>query len=156
MTPAVAAARKAAIDFRLHAYSHDPENEDYGKEAAERLGLPAERVFKTLLVRLDNGGLVVALVPVSGLLNLKSVARAAGTKKATMANAHDAQRATGYVLGGISPLGQKKRLPTFIDQDALKHESLFVSGGRRGLEIELKPQDLARLTAARFVPLRQQ
>lgn len=152
MTPAINAAKKAAIDFTIHEYSHDPGAESYGLEAAEALGVDSARVFKTLLVMLngDSKRLAVGLVPVACQLDLKAVASAHGAKKAEMAKPADAERATGYVVGGISPLGQKKRLPTAIDASAEGFTTLFVSAGRRGLEIELAPHDLQRLTGALF------
>lgn len=140
MTPAVLAAKRAGIDFTLHEYQHDPGTASYGLEAAEKLGLDPAQVFKTLVARVD-GQLTVALVPVARTLDLKALAAAVGGKRAAMAELTDAERATGYVAGGISPLGQKKRLPMVVDASA--------SAGRRGLEIELAPADLIRLCAAR-------
>ena len=155
MTPAVKAAKAAGIDIRLHEYAHDPANNDYGREAADALGLPPQRVFKTLLVALNGEvrRLAVAVVPVSGQLDLKSMAAACKAKKAEMAGPASAERATGYVIGGISPLGQKRRLPCVIDISALDHPSVFVSGGRRGLDIEIAPDDLVSLTAAVVAPI---
>ncbi|MES3676723.1 Cys-tRNA(Pro) deacylase [Halomonas elongata] len=153
MTPAVRALEKADVDFSLATYEHDPRSPAYGEEAARALGLPAEEVFKTLLACLDDGRLVMAIVPVPTQLDLKALARAAGARKARMAEADAAERATGYVVGGISPLGQKKRLPAFVDASAEPLEAIHVSGGRRGLEIRLAPNDLAALLNARFAPL---
>ncbi|TGG93939.1 Cys-tRNA(Pro) deacylase [Natronospirillum operosum] len=153
MTPAVRMVEAARVPFRVHEYTHDAGAGTYGQEAADKLGLPAEQVFKTLVVQLDSGRLAVALVPVTAQLNLKNLARATGAKKAAMAAPVDVQRATGYVLGGVSPLGQKKRLATWIDQSALEHEVIYVSAGRRGLELELATADLQRLTAGQFAPL---
>ncbi|WP_136255478.1 Cys-tRNA(Pro) deacylase [Onishia niordana] len=153
MTPAVRALEAAGTDFHLIEYAHDPRAEAFGEEAAKALALPAETVFKTLLARLDDGRLVVAMVPVSARLDLKALARAAGARKATLAEPALAERTTGYVVGGISPLGQKKRLPTFIDESASALATLHVSGGRRGLEISLAPEDLVALTGARLVGL---
>jgi Cys-tRNA(Pro)/Cys-tRNA(Cys) deacylase len=153
MTPAITLARRHRIAHRVHEYAHDPASPSYGLEAAEKLELDPGRVFKTLVARLDDGRLAVGLVPVHRQLNLKGFARAAGSKKAAMADGADVQRSTGYVLGGVSPLGQKKRLTTFIDRSAQTLDTLFVSAGRRGLEIELTPADLARLTDARFETL---
>lgn len=147
-TPATVALTQAKVQFDVHAYDHDPGAQSYGTEAAEAMGVPAERVFKTLLADVD-GKLVVAVVPVSGQLDLKALAAAVGGKKAAMADPAAAERTTGYVLGGISPLGQRKKLPTVIDESALEYETVFCSAGRRGLEIELAPADLVRLTSAR-------
>lgn len=148
MTPAVLAAKRAGIDFTLHEYQHDPGTASYGLEAAEKLGLDPAQVFKTLVERVD-GQLTVALVPVARTLDLKALAAAVGGKRAAMAELTDAERATGYVAGGISPLGQKKRLPMVVDASALALARMHVSAGRRGLEIELAPADLIRLCAAR-------
>ena len=147
-TPATVALTQAKVSFDVHAYDHDPSAQSYGTEAAEAMGVATERVFKTLLADVD-GKLVVAVVPVSGQLDLKALASAVGGKKAAMADPAAAERATGYVLGGISPLGQRKKLPTVIDESALEYETVFCSAGRRGLEIELAPADLVRLTSAR-------
>ncbi|UTW12484.1 Cys-tRNA(Pro) deacylase [Marinobacterium rhizophilum] len=150
MTPAIKAAQKAKISFQVHEYAHDPAAPSYGLEAADALGQSPLRVFKTLLVALNGDArrLAVALVPVSGLLDLKAVASALGSKKVTMAEAQDAQRSTGYVVGGISPLGQKKRLPMVLDASALAFPSIYMSAGRRGLEIEMAASDLVALTGA--------
>lgn len=153
MTPAINAARNASIHYTLHEYPHDPGSESYGHEAADQLGVAPDRVFKTLVVAIDGKELAVAVVPVSAMLNLKQIARAANGKKAAMADKQYVQRSTGYVLGGVSPLGQKKPLKTFIDDSAEGFDTIFVSAGRRGLEIELSPRDLARLTSAGFAPL---
>jgi Cys-tRNA(Pro)/Cys-tRNA(Cys) deacylase len=142
-TPAIAAAERAGIGFAVHEYVHDPKAESYGLEAAERLGVDAARVFKTLVVDLD-GQLGVAIVPVAAQVDLKAL----GGKRAGLADRAGAERATGYVLGGISPLGQRRRLPTTLDASALAHETVYVSAGRRGLELELDPRDLVRLTDA--------
>lgn len=150
MTPAINAAKQAGVSFRIHEYPHDPKAASYGEEAAEKLNLPMQQVFKTLLVSLDARELVVAVVPVAGMLDMKQCAAVLGGKKCEMAAQKDAERATGYVLGGISPLGQKKRLRTLIDDSAQAFATMFVSAGRRGLEIELAPVDLAALTGARF------
>lgn len=153
MTPAVDQARKAGIEHRIHEYSHDPSSESYGTEAAEKLGIPQQQVFKTLVVSLDAKVLAVGIVPVCTTLNLKRIAKAAGAKKATMADPAEVERATGYVLGGVSPLGQKKRLKTFIDASATEFSTIHVSAGRRGLEIELSPQDLVTLCGADFAEI---
>lgn len=152
MTPAVKQLEAARVDFSLTTYEPDPRASAYGEEAARVLGLSPNHVFKTLLARLDDGRLVVAMLPVSAQLDLKALAKAAGGRKARLADASDAERATGYVIGGISPLGQKHRLPSFLDASAEGLEVIHVSGGRRGLEISLAPDDLARLIRARLVP----
>jgi Cys-tRNA(Pro)/Cys-tRNA(Cys) deacylase len=154
MTPAINAARTAKIPFTVHEYEHDPNCASYGLEAAEKLGIDPARVFKTLVADL-GGELVVAIIPVEAMLGLKHLAKAAGAKKAAMADKALVERTTGYVLGGVSPLGQKKRLRTFIDISARDHPSIHVSAGRRGLEIELSPENLAGLTSAAFADLRQ-
>lgn len=153
MTPGINVAKKAGVWHRIHEYSHDPGHASYGLEAAEKMAVPAHQVFKTLVVALDSKNLAVAVLPVSGMLSMKQIARAAGAKKAIMAPALDVQRSTGYVLGGVSPLGQKKRLPTFIDESARQLATIFVSAGRRGLEIELIPDDLCSLTDGKFADL---
>lgn len=153
MTPAIKTAEQAGVSFSVHEYNHDPSAETYGMEAAERLGLAPERVFKTLVVSLDQNVHAVAMVPVSGTLNLKQLARAAGAKKATMVDPREVQRLTGYVLGGVSPLGQKKPLAAFLDESAQMYPTVYVSAGRRGLEIELEPAVLAELTEARLCDL---
>ncbi|MFT5727590.1 MAG: Cys-tRNA(Pro)/Cys-tRNA(Cys) deacylase [Desulforhopalus sp.] len=155
MTPAINEAKKQKIDFIIHQYSHDSNHSSYGMEAAEKLNIDVARVFKTLVLQLDNGQLTVGIVPVSGQLNLKQQAKAAGGKKAAMADAKLVEKSTGYVLGGVSPLGQKKRLATVIDSSATNHETILVSAGRRGLDIELSPDDLCRLTSATFAPIAQ-
>jgi Cys-tRNA(Pro)/Cys-tRNA(Cys) deacylase len=134
----------------VHSYHHDPKSASYGLEAAEKLGLAPERVFKTLLAVSEKGELLVAVVPVAGTLDLKALAQAAGVKKAEMADPVAAQRATGYLVGGISPLGQKKRLRTFIDESARTHPTIHVSAGRRGLEVELAAEVLAVHTQGSF------
>jgi Cys-tRNA(Pro)/Cys-tRNA(Cys) deacylase len=141
-TPAIAAAEQAGIAFRTHAYEHDPKAESYGLEAAEKLAVDPGRVFKTLVASV-GGKLHVAVVPVAAQLDLKALG-----KRAELAKPADAERATGYVTGGISPLGQRRPLPTVVDASALEHETVFVSAGRRGLELELDPRDLVRLTGA--------
>ncbi|AOY71722.1 Cys-tRNA(Pro) deacylase [Arthrobacter sp. TES] len=146
-TPATAALTAAGVPFVVHPYAHDPSAPSYGLEAAEVLGIDPARVFKTLMVEVE-GRLAVGVVPVSGSLNLKAVAGALGAKKASMADPKAAERRTGYVLGGISPLGQRQPSPTVLDESALGFETVFVSGGRRGLDIEVAPADLVRLTRA--------
>ena len=156
MTPAINAAKKAGIVFRIHEYSHDPAAESYGLEAAAKLNVSAERVYKTLVAELDDGRLAVGVVPVSTSLNLKSLAAALGAKRAEMAEMAAAERATGYVAGGISPLGQKKRLSTVVDESAASFETIYVSAGRRGLEIELAAADLLRLTGGKLAAVARQ
>ena len=153
MTPAIDTAKKAGIAFEIHEYHHDAAAESYGLEAAEKLGVAADEVFKTLVVKLDGKALAVGIVPVTGQLGLKQIAKAAGAKKAVMAVPAEVERTTGYVLGGVSPLGQKKRLATYIDASAKGFSKVYVSAGRRGLEIELAPDDLATLCQAGFAPL---
>jgi Cys-tRNA(Pro)/Cys-tRNA(Cys) deacylase len=143
MTPAVVAAERAGIPFTLHEYEHDPKAASYGLEAAEKTGVDPARVFKTLVVSQD-GKLSVAIVPVAAQLDLRALG-----KRAVLADRAAAERATGYVLGGISPLGQRKRLPTLLDESALAFPTVYVSAGRRGLEIELAPDDLLALTNGR-------
>lgn len=152
-TPATVAAQRAGIAYALHEYAHDSSTREYGAEAVERLGLDPARVFKTLLVATSDGRHVVGVVPAASTLDLKALAAAVGAKQASMARPEDAQRLTGYVLGGISPLGQKRALPTVVDESASAHETVFVSAGRRGLEIELAPADLVRLTNATLAPI---
>ncbi|MFP5345732.1 MAG: Cys-tRNA(Pro) deacylase [Actinomycetes bacterium] len=150
-TPATAALDSADVPYRVHGYEHDAAavrgGLGYGEEAARALGVDAARVFKTLVTSVD-GAMVVAIVPVRARLDLKAVAMAAGGKRAEMADPAAAQRVTGYVVGGISPLGQRRRLPTVVDASVLDHETVYVSAGRRGLDIELAPDDLVRLTKA--------
>ncbi|HEU4454323.1 MAG TPA: Cys-tRNA(Pro) deacylase [Longimicrobium sp.] len=152
MTPAVVALQRAKVAFAVREYEHDPAAQSYGMEAAEKLGLDPAAVFKTLVASVD-GKLTVAIVPVARSLDLKALASAAGGKRAAMADIGEAERATGYVAGGISPLGQRKRLPTVVDESAMGLERMYVSGGRRGLDIELAPADLRALTQARVAPI---
>ena len=142
MTPGIKLLEKNAVAHWVHAYAHDASSESYGSEAAEKLAVPEDRVFKTLVVSLDSKQLVTAVVPVSAMLSMKRIAKAVGAKKASMALAGDVERSTGYVLGGVSPLGQKKALKTVIDSSAFEFATVYVSAGRRGLEIELSPADL--------------
>ena len=153
MTPALDLLKKVRAEHRIHSYEHDPKSASYGLEAAEKLGLDPARVFKTLLASSEKGELLVAVVPVVGSLDLKALAQAAGVKKVEMADPAAAQRSTGYLLGGISPLGQKKRLRTFIDVTAQPLATIFVSAGRRGLEVELTALALAENTQATFAPI---
>ncbi len=153
MTPAVRAAKKAGIQFKLHEYPHDSQASSYGEEASTLLGISPQQVFKTLLVSSHTKQLAVAIIPVSHQLNLKTVAKVLGAKKVSMADPHEAEKSTGYVLGGISPLGQKKRLPFVIDLSANNFKTIFISGGKRGLEIELAAQDLAQLCDAKVATI---
>jgi len=147
-TPATLALARAGIGFRVHEYHHDPSSPSYGLEAAAALGVDPDRVFKTLLAEVDGIGLVVGVVPVSGSLDLKALASAAGGKRAAMAAPETAHRRTGYVVGGISPIGQRSALPTYVDETALLWDTVFVSGGRRGLDLELAPDDLLAAASA--------
>jgi Cys-tRNA(Pro)/Cys-tRNA(Cys) deacylase len=151
-TAATIALERAKIPFTLHEYTHDPRHESYGLEASEALGVPPEQVFKTL-VAATRGSLAVGVVPVHRQLDLKALAAAAGGKRAVMAEIAAAERATGYVAGGISPVGQKRRLPVVIDSSALGLRTLFCSAGRRGLEIELAPADLIRAAGAKVAAI---
>ncbi|MFI9598819.1 Cys-tRNA(Pro) deacylase [Streptomyces sp. NPDC004069] len=151
-TPATVALTAAGVHYTVHAYDHDPSHPSYGEEAAEAMGVSPDRVFKTLVADVD-GALTVAVVPVAGSLDLKALAAAVGGKRAAMADPALAERTTGYVRGGISPLGQRKRLPTVLDDSAPAHTTICVSAGRRGLEVELSPGDLAHLTDATLAPI---
>jgi Cys-tRNA(Pro)/Cys-tRNA(Cys) deacylase len=153
-TPATVALARAGIAFTVHTYEHDPAADSFGLEAATALGVDPAQVFKTLLVSVD-GRLVVAVVPVAGRLDLKAVAAAVGGKKAVMADPAAAERATGYVVGGISPIGQKRPHPTVVDDSALAFATVYVSGGRRGLDLGLSPADLVALTSATVAPVRR-
>ena len=153
MTPALDLLKKVRAEHRIHSYEHDPKAASYGLEAAEKLGLEPAQVFKTLLACTEKGELLVAVVPVAGSLDLKALAQAAKAKKVEMADPVAAQRSTGYLLGGISPLGQKKRLRTFIDESAQSFATIHVSAGRRGLEVELAAAVLAEHTQGVFAPV---
>ena len=155
MTPAITLAEKRGIAHKVHSYTHDPGCASYGEEAAAALNIDPAQVYKTLMVALngDNKQLGVAIVPVAGQLNLKAAAKAFKVKKITMADPQAAQRSSGYLLGGISPLGQKKSLPTLLDQTAEHWPAVFVSAGKRGLEIELAASDLLQLTRGQFADL---
>ena len=148
MTPALRAADRAGVAYEIMEYIHRADADSYGLEAAAALGLPPDIIFKTLVARVDGRSLAVALVPVNRELDLKALAAAIGGKRAEMAAVTDAERATGYVAGGISPLGQRKQLPTVVDETAMALDRLCVSGGRRGLQIRLRPADLVALTGA--------
>lgn len=151
-TPATVALTRAGVGFELHPYAHDAAATSYGQEAADALGLDPDHVCKTLVARVD-GRLTVAVVPVSGSLDLKALAGAVGGKKAVLADPPDAQRATGYVVGGISPLGSRTSLPVVVDDSVLDLDRVWVSAGRRGLQVSLRPADLVRLTSARTAPI---
>jgi Cys-tRNA(Pro)/Cys-tRNA(Cys) deacylase len=151
-TPATTAVAKAKVEHRIHEYEHDPAAPSYGLEAAEQLGVDPAMVFKTLVAEID-GRLAVAVVPVAARLDLKALAAATGGRRAAMAEPAAAERATGYVVGGISPLGHRKRLPVFLDASMRDRPTVMVSAGRRGLQLELAPGDLARLTGGTFATL---
>jgi Cys-tRNA(Pro)/Cys-tRNA(Cys) deacylase len=151
-TPATNLLTSKGVDFKAHEYSHDPNSLSFGLEAAEKLGVDPNRVFKTLIANVDES-FAVAIVPVNQQVSLKSLARTLGAKRAVMADPTQAARLTGYVVGGISPLGQKRLLATVIDESAKQFETILVSGGRRGFDIELSPQDLAELLSAVFAEI---
>lgn len=153
MTPAVDAAKKLNIQYRLHEYQHDPAAQSYGLEAAEKIDVNASRVYKTLVVSSPSNTLAVAVLPVNDMLNMKAMAKALGWKKASMAEKNAVMRSTGYVLGGVSPLGQKKRLATVLHSCILTHQTVFVSAGKRGLEIELQGADLQQALQASIAPI---
>jgi Cys-tRNA(Pro)/Cys-tRNA(Cys) deacylase len=155
MTPGINQAKKHKVSHNIHEYSHDESSESYGLEAADKMGVSQDIVFKTLVVTLDNTELAVGIIPVSCKLSMKLIAKALGAKKAVMADKLDVERTTGYILGGVSPLGQKKRLKTILDSSANKHSSIYVSAGRRGLEIELSPTDLVKLTNGKLAEICQ-
>lgn len=146
MTPAIVLAKKARVNHSVHRYEHDPSTASYGLEAAEKLDVNPERVFKTLVVARDDGALAVGVIPVNKTLNLKKMAKALGTKKVSMADTQRVRASTGYLIGGVSPLAQKKALPTVIDISAESVSSIYVSAGKRGLELELCADDLCLLT----------
>lgn len=150
MTPAIKLLSRQKISHVVHTYEHDPNHGAYGMEAAEKLGFNPEKVFKTLIIELDSNKLACAIIPVAESLNLKSAAKALGAKKAAMAKIEDAERATGYIKGGVSPFGQKKRLATILDASAAKLETLLVSGGKRGLDVEVGTQDLLKILGAKL------
>jgi len=154
MTPAINLLEASGVAYSVHEYERGEELKDFGREAAESLGLPFDQVFKTLVVDLDDGrGLAVAVLPVSCLLSMKLVAAALGAKRAAMADQRAAERSSGYVVGGISPLGQKRVLPTVVDETAELFDEIYVSGGRRGLDIAVAPTDLIDLLDAVVAPI---
>ena len=149
MTPATKLLKKHKVVFTVHEYTHDKNSESYGLEAVEKMGVACHLVFKTLVVVLDSGELVVAIIPAAEKLSMKLVAKTFAAKKAKMADKHDVLRSTGYVMGGVSPLGQKKRLKTVINDSAFACDNVFVSAGRRGLEVELSPLVLQKILQAK-------
>ncbi len=153
MTPAITLAKQLKLSYQLHEYTHDSDAESYGAEAAQKLGVAAAQVFKTLVVQTETAGLAVAIVPVNSTMSFKKMAKAISFKKVQMAQPQQVERSTGYVLGGVSPLAQKKRLLTIIDRSAQDQTTIYVSAGRRGLEIELPAQQLADALNARFVDI---
>lgn len=155
MTPAITQLQQLGIDFKIHQYHHDPKHHSYGLEAAEKMQVPANRVFKTLVIEQADSSLAVVILPVEQNCSLKLAAKNLKTKKAAMASPTRVQASTGYVLGGVSPIGQTRKLPTLIDASAEQFETIFVSAGKRGLEIELSPHALADICKARFTPITQ-
>lgn len=154
MTPAINVTRKSKVDYKIHEYEHNASSESYGLEAVVKLNVPEAQVFKTLVVRLNNE-LAIGIIPVSSMLGMKLFAKIVGAKKAEMATQIEAERSTGYIMGGVSPLGQKKKLRTIIDSSAKNLTTIYVSAGKRGLEIELCPLDLKNLTNAVFADITQ-
>lgn len=146
MTPAINFIEKAKIPYTLHEYTHDSSNTSYGLEAASKMNVDEKRVYKTIVVSLSNSKLAVGIIPVRSMLSMKLIAKSLKVKKATMADALDVERSTGYILGGVSPLGQKRRLQTILDSSAQEFSTIFVSAGQRGLELEINPHDLIKLS----------
>lgn len=156
MTPGIELVKTAGIFYDIHEYEHEAANTSFGLEAVEKMGVDAMRIFKTLLVKTDKNELIVAIIPVLEQLSMKQIAKASASKKAEMAEGALVERSTGYVLGGVSPLGQKRLHLTILDKSAADHETIFVSAGRRGVEIELQPNDLLQLTKGKFFDIIQQ
>ncbi len=150
MTPAINQAKKAKIKFSIHEYKHSVNCNNYGMEAARELDVCKERIFKTLVIQLNDNRLAVGIIPVNSMLSMKHIAKAAGAKKAVMAEKNIVEKSTGYVLGGVSPLGQKRQLPTFVDSSAKNSPTIYVSAGKRGLEIELTSDDLLKMTRGTY------
>jgi len=153
MTPAIVFLKKQKVSFDIHQYQHETDAASFGIEAADKLGVEQQQVFKTIVLETEQKKLVVAIVPVDNQVNLKKLAKACKVKKVMMADKTKVQASTGYILGGVSPLGQKKRLPTFINESALAHEKIYISAGRRGLEVSLSSNDLSQLLQAQFTDL---
>ena len=150
MTPSIKLLNKQKINYKLHEYTHNTNDKNYGLEASQLLNISEKLIYKTLVVKLNTNILAVAIIPVSSMLSMKLVAKVLDVKKATMATTTEVKNSTGYILGGVSPFGQKKKLKTIIDITATQHDTIYVSGGRRGLEIELNPNDLKELTNGSF------
>lgn len=153
MTPAIVQLNRLAVPYQLHQYQHDPSCKSFGLEAVEKLNVAQDYVYKTLVVDVDNAYLAVAIIPVAQSLSLKKIAKALNAKKVKMAEANKVQNSTGYVLGGVSPLGQKKPLKTLINSSAMHLTTIYISGGKRGLEIELSPQHLSTMLTANFLSI---
>jgi len=153
MTPAIVFLKKQKVSFDIHQYQHETDAASFGIEAADKLGVEQQQVFKTIVLETEQKKLVVAIVPVDNQVNLKKLAKACKVKKVMMADKTKVQASTGYILGGVSPLGQKKRLPTFINESALAHDKIYISAGRRGLEVSLSSNDLSQLLQAQFTDL---
>ena len=153
MTPAIKKLKNQAIAFKLHRYEHDPYEHNYGDEVVQKLSFPAEKIFKTLIVQTEKATLAVAVIPVNKQLNLKTMAKTLNCKKVSLADAKLVEKSTGYILGAVSPIGQKKPLLTLLDESALNFNTVFISGGKRGLEIEISPQDLLKATQGKIALL---